>query len=57
MKRWFEILLLKFACWVLIERNVSRCKYVSRRDNNDMWYMGEKLDSIISRMKDKYEHI
>lgn len=40
-----------------MERNVSRCKFVSRRDNNDMWYMAEKLDSIIERMKDNYNHI
>lgn len=57
LKKRFEILLIRVAWWVLMERNVSRCKFVSRRDNNDMWYMAEKLDSIIERMKDNYNHI
>lgn len=61
MRKWvrkhWEVLLIRIAKWVLMERNVSRCKVVSRRDNNDMWYMAEKLDSICDRMIDNYEHI
>lgn len=54
MRRHFEALLIQLVAWILIGRNVKRCKVVSRRDNNDMWYMAEKLESIADRIKNGY---
>jgi hypothetical protein len=31
-----DILLLKVVVWVLFERNVNRCKFISRLDNNSL---------------------
>lgn len=28
---------------------------MSRKDNNDMWYMAESLEQIAKRMRNKYE--
>ena len=50
----FEILLLKFTIWVLKSRNFSRSKFISRADNNSLWYMHEKIESIAERMQSKY---
>ena len=36
-RKYFEVLLIKLASWILIGRNVGRCQVVSRGDNNDMW--------------------
>lgn len=55
MRRHFEIFLIRVSAYILMERNLHRSKHVSRRDNNDMWYMAEKLQSIASRMNNKYE--
>lgn len=59
MKDWvsrhFEAWLVLLAAKILIGRNVQRCKVVSRKDNNDMWYMAEKLKQIAKRMRNKYE--
>ena len=55
--RRFDVFLISVARWILMERNVGRSKHVSRRDNNDMWYMAEKLKSIENRMLNKYEDI
>ena len=52
----FEILLIRIAARILMERNFKRSAFVSRRDNNEMWYMAEKLDSICDRMKDDYNN-
>jgi len=49
-----ELFLLKFAVWVLFERNVSRSKFISRLDNNSLWYMGEKIEAIIVRIRNDY---
>ena len=55
-KHW-EVLLIKLAKWILIERNVARSSVVSRRDNNDMWSMAEKLEAICDRMTDEYKNV
>lgn len=59
MKDWisrhFEAWLVLVAAKILIGRNVQRCKVVSRKDNNDMWYMAEDLEQIAKRMRNKYE--
>lgn len=38
-------------------RNVARCRVVSRRDNNDMWYMAEQLGSIANRIATGYKGV
>lgn len=55
LRKYFEVMLIRIAAWILIGRNVQRCKVVSRRDNNAMWYMAEKLESICARMMDEYK--
>jgi hypothetical protein len=52
--KWFEIVLIKIAAWILIGRNVQRSQFVSRSDNTDMWYMSEKLEGVIKRMESDY---
>ncbi len=55
VSRHFEAWLVLLAAKILIGRNVQRCKVVSRKDNNDMWYMAEKLEQIAKRIRNKYE--
>ncbi|HFI8928580.1 hypothetical protein OZI05_07380 [Escherichia coli] len=55
IRRHFEAWLVLLAAKILIDRNVQRCKVVSRKDNNDMWYMAESLEQIAKRMRNKYE--
>ena len=55
IRRYFEAWLILLASKILIGRNVQRSAVVSRRDNNDMWYMAEKLEQISKRMQNKYE--
>lgn len=55
IKRHFEAWLVLLAAKILIDRNLQRSSVVSRKDNNDMWYMAEKLEMIAKRMKNKYE--
>ena len=53
-KRHYEAWHVMRAAKILMNRNVVRSPVVSRRDNNDMWYMAEKLESIAERMRDGY---
>jgi len=46
--------MIRVAAWILSGRNVTRSAVVSRRDNNDMYYMAEQLENISKRMIDKY---
>ena len=39
---------------VITAPNVQRSAVVSRRDNNDMWAMAEKLEAIAKRISKKY---
>jgi len=55
LKKYWEVMWIRIAIKILQGRNVARCRVVSRRDNNDMWYMSEKLDSICGRMIDEYQ--
>lgn len=52
-----EVLWLKIAIWILQGRQVTRCHVNSRRDANDMWYMGDKLGTIIHRIKTEYKDV
>ena len=56
MRKRFEVFLIRIAIYILQGRNLARCAVVSRRDNNDMWYMSEKLEGICKRMMDEYNH-
>lgn len=59
MKYWlkvrFEVALIRLARAILKERNVHRALVVSRKDNNDMWSMSERLEAIEKRMLNKYK--
>ncbi|WOX51011.1 hypothetical protein R2E40_14485 [Aeromonas sp. CD] len=55
IRRHVEAWWVLLAAKILIGRNVHRCKVVSRKDNNDMWYMTESLEQIAKRMRNKYE--
>lgn len=54
IRRKLEASLIRLAIAVLMGRNVQRSLVVSRRDNNDMWYMAEKLDAIAKRISENY---
>ena len=54
IRRKLEAWLILLAAKILIDRNVQRSAVVSRRDNNDMWAMAEKLEAIANRISKKY---
>ena len=55
IKRHYESVWIKLAARILIGRNVQRSLVVSRRDNNDMWYIAELLQLIAKRISTKYK--
>ena len=57
IRRRFEVFMISIARKILADRNVQRSAVVSRRDNNDMGYMAEKLEAVEGRMLDQYNHI
>lgn len=50
LRRKLEAALIRLAIAILMGRNVTRSPVVSRRDNNDMYYMAEKLEGIADRI-------
>jgi hypothetical protein len=54
LRRRLECGLILLAAWLIDSRNVPRTLVVSRRDNNDMRYMAEKLEGIADRIKRQY---
>jgi hypothetical protein len=56
IKRHYEAWHVMRASKILMDRNVTRSMVVSRRDNNDMWYMAERLESVAKRMRENYEN-
>jgi hypothetical protein len=54
IRRKLEASLILLAAKILIDRNVHRAAVVSRRDNNDMWAMAERLDAIARRISKGY---
>ncbi|WLH42062.1 hypothetical protein [Pseudomonas sp. FP2254] len=54
LRRKAEAWLILLAAKILIDRNVQRAAVVSRRDNNDMWSMAEKLEAIAQRISKNY---
>lgn len=49
-----EAALILMAARIIAGRNVPRSGVVSRRDNNEMGYMAEKLEGIADRIKRQY---
>ena len=54
LRRKLEAALIRLAIAILMGRNVTRSLVVSRRDNNDMWYMAESLQDIAQRISKGY---
>lgn len=54
LRRKLEAALIRLAIAILMGRNVTRSPVVSRRDNNDMYYMAEKLEGIADRIARGY---
>ncbi len=54
LRRKLEARLILIAAHILSGRNVARSAVVSRRDNNDMDYMAEKLEGIAERISRQY---
>ena len=54
IRRKIEAWLILLAANILTGRNVQRSAVVSRRDNNDMWAMAEKLEAIAKRISKNY---
>lgn len=54
IRRRLEVALILLAARLLAGRNVQRSGVVSRPDNNDMYYMAEKLEDIADRIKRQY---
>lgn len=54
IRRKLEAALIRLAIAILMGRNVTRSLVVSRRDNNDMWYMAESLQDIAQRISKGY---
>jgi len=55
LRRKLEAALLRLAARLLMSRNVTRSLVISRSDNNDTWYMAERLDSIARRVSRGYD--
>ncbi|KPZ23506.1 hypothetical protein ALP73_03138 [Pseudomonas coronafaciens pv. garcae] len=54
VSRKLEAELIRIAARILMGRNVARSPVVSRRDNNDMYYMAEQLEAIADRISRQY---
>ncbi|WP_163011459.1 hypothetical protein [Pseudomonas viridiflava] len=54
LRRKLEAGMIRIAAFILSGRNVQRSAVVSRRDNNDMYYMAEKLEGIADRISRQY---
>lgn len=54
IRRKLEAWMVRRAAAILMGRNVARSAVVSRRDNNDMRYAAEKLESIATRISSNY---
>lgn len=56
-RRKMEAALLRLIAWLLKARNVHRSGVISRRDNNDTWYMADRLESIADRVSKGYDQV
>jgi hypothetical protein len=57
LSRKIEAAFIRIAIKILADRNVKRSAVVSRRDNNDMGYMSEKLEWIADRISTGYKNV
>ncbi|HDR3018711.1 hypothetical protein [Pseudomonas aeruginosa] len=57
LRRHVEAGLILVAARILAGRNVHRSAVVSRRDNNDMWGMAERLENIAGRIRNEYREV
>jgi hypothetical protein len=55
LKKWFELTMLNIAYQIIYGRNVQRSAFISRRDNNELSHMGEKIEGIYSRIREDYK--
>lgn len=55
LRRKVEAWMIRLAAKILMDRNVQRSAVVSRRDNNNMWSMAEKLEAIADRISSGYK--
>jgi len=54
IRRKLEAWLVRRAAAILMNRNCTRSAVVSRRDNNAMWGMAERLEGIADRISSNY---
>lgn len=54
LRRRLKAALILLAAQIIAGRNVPRSGVVSRRDNNEMDYMAEKLEGIADRITRQY---
>ncbi|AVE33989.1 hypothetical protein VNPA120661_57550 [Pseudomonas aeruginosa] len=57
LRRHVEAGLILVAARILAGRNVHRSAVVSRRDNNDMWGIAERLENIARRIRGEYREV
>lgn len=55
IRKKYEIMWLRLAIYILRGRNVDRCRIISRRDNQGLWYASEHLDPVIDRINEGYK--
>tara|TARA_R110000851_G_scaffold301958_1_gene458688 strand:- start:20 stop:205 length:186 start_codon:yes stop_codon:yes gene_type:complete len=56
LRKMIEVNFLRLAKYILTGRNVQRSAVISRRDNNDLSYAGEKIDSVIVNILCEYKN-
>lgn len=57
LRRKLEAALLRRIARMLKSRNVTRSGVISRSDNNDTWYMADRLESIADRVASNYDKV
>lgn len=57
LRRKVEAWMIRLPAKILMDRNVQRCQVVSRRDNNDMWYIAERLEAVADRISSGYKGV
>lgn len=55
MSKRIEVWLLWLAYYIVLKRNCQRARHISRRDNNDLWAFGERIEAIIKRINSDYQ--
>ncbi len=55
MKKCFNILILKIIYLLIRRLDISRSRYVTRKDNVKLWGISEQIEAIVARMENDYE--